>query len=216
MVRRLLLPAIVALAVAVCTIGLLYGRVRIEGDRELRTAEALSASGKTEQAIVHARRAAEWYAPGAPHVPAAYDKLVALARLSESRSDSSTALLAWQAVRHAALSSRWARVAYDDKLVQANAAIARIAARSPSAATIAAPPPEELRDSLAEGLARDVHPRTPWVMVLLAGFMLMAGGVGWFLRNGFDAEKLVWSRAKWGIILAAVGAASWAVGVWLA
>ena len=216
LVRRVALPALVALALVVVTVALLVGRVNIEGQRELRTAESLSAAGKTELAILHARRAAEWYAPGAPHVPAAYQKLVALARLSESRGDPASALLAWRAVRHAALSSRWAVVSYADELQQANASIARLASRSSTSASIGAPPVEELQGNLAEGLSRDVHPRTSWVAVMLLGFAMLAGGAGYAVQRGATGQGYSWLQARWALAVAAAGAVAWALGVWFA
>ncbi len=216
LLRRVVVPALVALAMVAVTAALLVGRARIEAQRELRTAEALAAGGKTDEAIVHARRAAEWYTPGDPHVSDAYQKLIALARMSESRGDPASALLAWRAVRHAVLSSRWAVIAYDGELAQANAAIARLAASSGAPASIGAPPADELQQSLADGLLRNVHPRTGWVLVMLLGFALLAGGAGYATQRGAGNQGYRWSLVRWPLLVAAAGAVAWALGIWFA
>lgn len=216
MLRRIAVPAVLATLLTAGTFGLLVGRVRIEGQKELRTAESLAAAGKTELAIVHARRAAEWYVPGAEHVPAAYQKLIALARLSEARGDPASALLAWRAVRHAALSSRWAGSSHEPDLQLANVSIARLAARVTTAPAIGAPTAEELQQTLADELARDVHPRTGWVAVMLCGFMTLAGGAWHAARRGATQGGYAWASVRWGLMAAGIGAVAWSLGVWFA
>jgi hypothetical protein len=81
----------------------------------------------------------------------------------------------------------------------------------------AAEPNAEIRADELQKLKRHEPPRTPWVVVLSAGFVILAVGLGLSARQlGGVAGKLEWSRAKGGIMLAGVGAVLWLVAVWRA
>ncbi len=195
--------------------GLLTARVVQEGERELRMAEALSATGKLEAAVVHARQSALWFAPGAPHVPAAYAKMISIARLAEGRGDIKTALFAWQAVRTSALSTRWVLVPHQDELAVANASIARLAAKTPAGGGAQTQDPGEVQQKLHMLLARKDRPRLPWVVTLLAGFASLCVGfihLGW---KGIPGEGgLQPKRLRFGAIAVVVGLVAWVLALW--
>ena len=64
--------ALIGLVIAAATV-----RVVLAGEREIKDSTAALRAGDPHAAALHARRAAGWYAPGAPHVRVAYDRLIA-------------------------------------------------------------------------------------------------------------------------------------------
>jgi hypothetical protein len=192
-------------------------RALVEGERELRAAEVSFAAGDLEQAAVRARRAATWYLPGAPHVPAAYRRLVSVAGAAEGRGDARTALFAWHCVRSAALSSRWATVPHRQQLALANASIARLASKQPRPAGAGDASDADVEREMRRVLAQEQFPRAPWVAVMLAGFAAMILGLGHAARRGFDAQGAPrWTLMRAGAAVAAAGLAAWAAGIWFA
>jgi hypothetical protein len=204
--------AIVCAAAAMLTMHAL-----VEGQRELRASGTSLTAGDLEQAVTRARRAASWYVPGAAHVPSAYERLMGIARVAEGRSDVRTALFAWQAVRSAALSTRWITVPHASELAIANASIARLSAKMPRPQGAAERTDIEMeRDAIAR-LARQEHPLVPWVIVLLAGFGMITGGLAQFGLRAIDLDgTLAWKRVRPGLVVAAVGAIAWIVSLWQA
>lgn len=208
----------VALVIAVIsgTTAALVTRAIVEGEREYRASGTLLANGELEQAIVRARLSASWYVPGAAHVPAAYERLIGIAKVAEGKGDTRLALLAWQGVRTASLSSRWIVVPHERERVMADVSIARLSAKLPSAPGAERSEPEIERELLL-ALGRQEHPFAPWVIVLLSGFGLVTAGFATLGMKGLSAEgKLDWRKAQWGIWMAAAGIAAWAIGLWRA
>jgi hypothetical protein len=82
-------------------------RVVWAGEREIAASTDALKGGDADAAIVHARAAAYWYAPGAPHVRVAYERLFALAEEAEKRRLWATALFAYRAVISASASTTW-------------------------------------------------------------------------------------------------------------
>jgi hypothetical protein len=214
-IRSLAAKGLIAFGLLAAAGGMLTARVLHQGELELRSADALAASGNLEEAVVHARKSASFFAPGAPHVPAAYARLIAVARLAEGRGDTQTALFAWQAVRTSALSTRWVVVPHKDELAVANASIARLSAKQPALHGSATQDPAEVQQKLHMLLARQDQPRMPWVFTLLAGFLALSVGfvhMGW---KGFvDKDGFQPSRLRIGALLAAIGTAAWALSLW--
>ncbi|MBI5535509.1 MAG: hypothetical protein HY898_22455 [Deltaproteobacteria bacterium] len=215
-------PRIVArislvIAVVSAVAAMLTMHALVEGQRELRASGTSLAAGDLEQAVIRARRAASWYVPGAAHVPSAYERMMGVARVAEGRGDPKTALFAWQAVRSAALSTRWVTVPHAKELAIANASIARLSSKMPRPQGAAERSDIETeRDTLAR-LSRQEHPFVPWVIVLLVGFGMIAGGMTQFgLRAVGPDGALAWKRAQIGLIVAGVGAAAWIVALWQA
>ena len=117
------------------------------GRSELEAADRAAAAADWLEAISHARAAAEAVAPGSPWPERACARLEAIGRDAEARGDQTTALLAYGALRSAAIATRvplfgsgpWRDRADDD--------LARVAAsyRDPSVPHVAA---AEMRDAL--------------------------------------------------------------------
>lgn len=192
-------------------------RVIIAGEREIVASTAALRAGDPHEAALRARRAAGYYAPGAPHVRVAYERLIALASKAESVGDRETALFAWQGVRSAALETRWIVTPHAADLERANAAIARMQAGQERPLGTRTEPVKVIeRDALMD-LSRDEAPRTPWVIALVAGFALWASGALLFVRRGVTSTgQLVWSRAYFALALTGIGALVWALAIWQA
>lgn len=200
-------------AIVVAVLGAATGRVVYSGDNELAASTAALDAGDPREAIVRARRAAGWYAPGAPHVRVAYERLAALARAAEEHKRDDLALMAWHAVRSASIETRWLVAPHADDRELAEREIARLQAKVPGQvapdATIAAAQLQKLR--------RHAPPQTPWVVALLMGFAMLAGGLGLAARQAADAGgRVVLARAKLGLAIAAAGAGLWLLALWQA
>jgi len=103
------------------------------GEREMLESERAFDAGRLELAVLHARRAATAYVPGARHVASAYDRLRAVARGAERERDVALARSAWGAVRAAAIESRHLWQPHPEALRQADAELARLSGRAPAA-----------------------------------------------------------------------------------
>lgn len=201
------------LAVVITVLGVATARVVYSGEAEIVASNAALDAGDAREAIVRARRAARWYAPGAPHVRVAYDRLIALAEASELNRRDDLALLAWRGVRVAVIETRWVVPSHPEHLDRANAEIARIVAKVPQSAA----PDALIRAEELQKLRRHEPPRTLWVASLVLGFALLAVGLFvWGRQVAAAGGKLAWDRAKLGLVLTAVGAALWLVAVWRA
>ena len=213
--RRIAAHGLVLLGVVAGAGGLLTARVLQQGELELRSAEALAATGNLEEATVHARQSASWFVPGAPHVPAAYAQLIAIARLAEGRGDAKTALFAWHAVRTSALSTRWVLVPHKDELAIADASIARLSAKQPAPHGAATRDPAEIQQKMHALLARNDRPRIPWVFTMLGGFVALTAGLlhmGW--KGLGDRKHLAFGPLRVGAILTIAGLTAWALALW--
>ena len=154
--------AIAGLLVAAVTL-----RVVSAGEREIAASTAALRNGDARGAAEHARRAAGWYAPGAPHVRVAYERLVALATTAEGLGERELALFAWRGVRTAALETRWLITPHDADLARANRAIARLEAASPRPPGTRTEPPAVIERRQLEALLADESPRTGWIVALV-------------------------------------------------
>ncbi len=201
------------LAVIVTLLGVATARVVMSGEAELLASNAALDVGDPREAIVRARRAARWYAPGAPHVAVAYDRLIALAEASEKARRDDLALLAWRGVRVAVIETRWLFTPHPEHLARANEEIARIVAKDPQAAE----PDALLRAEELQKLLRHEPPRAHFMVLLGAGFVLLAVGLGVWARQVAGAGgRAQWGQAKLGMALTVVGAALWLLSVWRA
>jgi hypothetical protein len=208
-----------AVAVAICLGALLTrvfwdGRAALaEGDAAHRRAAGLSgdaARQEEEEAIRRWRRAARWYAPGAPHVAAAYDRLRALASSSE---DPELALVAWRAIRSSSLATRSFYTPFEDRLGEANRHIATLMAASDTATGSR----EEKRAFHLALLERDEAPSVFWSIFAVLGFFTWVGGGFWFAFRGVTAEdRLDRRQAATAGVLVVLGMAVWMVSLYQA
>jgi hypothetical protein len=199
----------VALLLALLAAAVLVARVIGDGEEQMRQSDAAFDRGDVRSAAQHARRAAVLYVPGAPHVDAAYARLLAIAAGAEAAGQRETAQVAWRAMRGAALETRHLFIPRAALLEQANKNLARL---SGSEVAPAAPGPAATR--ARRGLERDHAPVGSWVIVWIVGFALAASGFVAMALGGVSREGAVsaW-RARAGIAISLLGVACWTLAV---
>lgn len=219
--RRPALQAIItalwALAAAGLVVGAATARVVYSGEKEIALSTAGLKAGDAHAAAEHARRAAGWYAPGAPHVRVAYQRLLALGTAAEGLGDRDTALFAFRAVRTASIETRWILAPHDDDRIRADRAIARIEAEAPRAPGMRTEPPASVMREQLEALARDEAPATAWVVGLVVGALAWAIGAAMLARTAVGATgAFAWRRALPALVVTAAGVALWLLSIWRA
>jgi len=196
-----------ALAVAVLALLVMTLRAVREGEAAMVESDTAFHRGDLGPAVLHARRAALAYAPGAPHTRVALARLRAVAIGSEGAGDAATARLAWGAIRGAALGARHLTTPYAAELEEANGALARLAAPAGE------PDPgvrERAAKAAGEALRRVPGPTPFGSMVLVFGAVLSAIGLFLVGARGFTREgTLIPKGLLVGLLVFAVGAACW-------
>ena len=189
-------------------------RVILEGESELSASDAAFDRGELSSALDHARRGATLYAPGAPHVERAYERMTALARGAEAAGQPKLSFLAWQAIRSAALESRHVFLPRQAELLRANENLARLEALSRDSAGSDRP------KNQAQALSRlnaDDAPAPAWIAVLGAGFLLALAGLSLLSFHGLSRTgKVSFLRGRLGLLLFAIGAACWTLAAYRA
>jgi hypothetical protein len=158
MLRLLTVPALVLVAVvAIVTV-----REVAIGRAEVSLADAAVQKSDWPEAIGHARAAAEALVPGSPWPEQGWRRLEAIGHDAEARGDDETALIAYGAMRAAAMATRAPGSGWAGRKSQAEEALARVAGanRDPTG-------PRVMPDSMLEAL-RDQAPPGPWMLVALA------------------------------------------------
>lgn len=212
----LLRGAQIAIAVGVIVAAVTF-RVVAAGEREIALSTAALRAGDPHEAALRARRAAGYYAPGAPHVRVAYERLLALAAKAESAGDLKTALFAWQGVRTAALETRWIVTPHEADLERANAAIARLEAGQQRPPGTRTEPAAVIERAELEALARDEAPHVPWVIALVIGFIAWTAGAVMIVRRGVTSTgQFVSQRTGAAIAVTAAGVLIWLLAIWRA
>ena len=211
-VRAAQIAALVGLVVGAASL-----RVIIAGEREIEESTRALRAGDPHDAALHARRAAGWYAPGAPHVRVAYERLIAPATAAEGLGHRDTALYAWNGVRTAAIETRWIVTPHEDDLERANQAIARISAAAPRPPGTRIEPAATIERAQLETLARNESPRTGWVVTLVLAFAAWIGGAVWLARRAVTPTgRIAWDRAAPGLGVTVLGIAAWLLALWRA
>lgn len=206
-----------AIAIAGLVVGAATARVVYSGEREIAASTAALRAGDPHAATEHARRAAGWYAPGAPHVRVAYQRLLALGTTAEGLGDREAALYAFRAIHIAATETRWLFVPHEADLATADRAIARISAAAPRPPGTRTEPPAKIEREQLDALVRDEAPTTAWVVALVGGVAAWIVGSLWIVRRGLTAVgRLDLGRALPGIVAAAAGIALWLLAIWRA
>ena len=194
--------------------GVFSARVVLEGESELSASDAAFDRGELAGALDHARRGATLYAPGAPHVERAYERMNALALGAEAAGQPKIAFLAWQAMRSAELESRHVWLPRQAELERANQNLARLEALSRDS------PGSDRGKTQSQALTRlsaDDAPDPAWIAVLGAGFLLSLAGLSLFAFRGLNRTgKLSFARARLGLLLFAIGAACWTLAAYKA
>ena len=215
--RSLVAHGLIGLGIVLGCMGLLTTRTLQRGRTELRVARGHLAASRLTLAVDHGRAAACAYVPTARHVSGAYELLVDVARKAEGQADSATALMAWQAIRTCALSTRWLEVVHRDELAVANASIARLMAAKPPPPGAAAQEQGQRQLDLHTALARRDYPRAVWTGTWLASFFVTAAGfvyLGW--RGLGPRGKPLTRDFRIGLVLVLAGVALWVVSLWQA
>jgi hypothetical protein len=212
-VRRLASAAVIAGA----CLGVVVTRAVWEGRGALAAGDAAMERGDVEEAIARWRRAARWYAPGAPHVGRAYDRLEGLARSAEERGDRRLALEAWQAIRSSLRATRSFYAPHGGRAAEADD---RIAAHMAALEDPALDPGKTEAERAAWHralLARDEAPRVGWGLLAVLGFAAWVGGGLLFAWRGVTAEDRLDARqaARAGLLVAA-GVLAWLLGLAMA
>jgi hypothetical protein len=198
----------------VLTLAALTARIVADGEAALAKSDAAFDKGDLRDAILYARRAAVLYAPGAPHVSAAYARLRAIALGAEATKDFDIARQAWGATRAAALETKHFTTPRALDLARANASLARLASSGGAGGAGAIDAP---REKMSQALARDDAPQAAWVVVLGAGFVLFAAGLFTLVNAGVSREGEVSRRGvAVSAALAFVGVVLWTVAVYQA
>jgi len=210
MLRRIALFCLGVVAVGAA----LTARVVLDGQAELRKSDAAFDQGELRPALEHARQSATLYAPGAPHVDRAYERMIAIALGAESAGQPKLAFQAWQAVRSAALESRHLWITHARELERANQNLARLEVLARSAN---AEESSKLQLQAEARLAADSAPDPAWIAALGSGFLLALAGLGVFSFQGVDRTGRVSpGRAQLGLLLFVIGAALWAFAAYKA
>jgi hypothetical protein len=212
---RSLLPRLALVGFFVVLIGAaLTARIVLEGQSELGASDAAFDRGDLLPSLEHARRSATLYAPGAPHVARAYERLIAIATGAEAAGQSKVAFLAWQAVRSAALESRHVWLPEQANLDRANQNLARLETLAREASDA------DLSRTQARALSRldaDDAPAPAWIALLGFGFLLALAGLGLCAFRGLEPSgKLSLARTRLGLLLFAIGAACWTLAAYKA
>lgn len=184
-------------AIVVAGIAALALRVVIEGKSALAKGDEAAAAGRFPDAIAAWEAAARWYLPLAPHVDAAYDRLRDLAKSKKS-------IIAWRAIRTAALATRGPWQPHERDLAEANAAIAELAAADPERAPIGGTDPVAHAAYQTAGLAASTRPS------LGSSFLAIAGIACWLAGMAALIRRPTWVRGA----VAAGGVLAWAVGLY--
>lgn len=150
-------------------------------------------------------------------MPAAYARLLHIARTAEANNDRDAALFAWRAMRSAAEQTAWLVQPHGYELALANRAIARLTSEasrpllSPDESTTQA----ERRMQVL--LARRDAPRTGAVVLVVAGLWSSVLGLGWLAWRGVTPEgRLRWPEARFPMVVGLLGLVLYAVSLWLA
>jgi len=180
MTRVLVVVALVVVAlVTIVTV-----REVAMGRAEVSLCDAAVQKSDWPEAIGHARAAAEALVPGSPWPEQGWMRLEAIGHDAEARGDDETALLAYGAMRAAALATRAPGSGWARRRSQSEEALARVAdaSRDPTG-------PHVTSDSMLEAL-RDRAPPAPWLLLALAASAIATlGALGRLAWLGDAATK---------------------------
>ncbi len=194
---------------------LLTFRAVRDGTREMEQSDLAFNQGEVKSAVLHARRAAIAYAPGAPHVRAAYERMLAAAEGAEAAGDLELARYGFGAVRGAALETRHIWTPHQADLEHADRALARLQALALTQATNPEARRESLERAYEELKHRDSDP--VWVAILGLGFALSVAGLALTGFRGVSPDgKLSLRRALLGLVIIGIGISCWTLAVYQA
>lgn len=182
--RRLLRGAAIAGAILLAV----AGRVIVGSAMELERGDEAMAGGDPEEARMHWRRAAGWYAPGNPYGVRALERLEQMAEEAAEAGATDEAVLAWRSIRSAILGARGLTTPHADRLARANERIATLMLQQEHAAMDSDRSDSELREAYATLLAAPPGPGVGGALLALLGFLLWVGGAFRMSQRAFDDE----------------------------
>lgn len=166
-------------------------------------AMADTAAGKSDwpMAISHARAAAEALAPGSPWPERGWQRLEAVGHDAEVRGDDAVALLAYGAMRSAAMATRGPLSGWATRRAQADDGLARVGAsvRDPTG-------PRATLETMNDALHADEPPALWRLYAVTASAVALLGGLG---RLAWSGEAAAGTRVAQA--LAAAGLVAYAV-----
>ena len=189
-----------ALTVASIVVIATVRELAIGRDADL-AADAAAAKSDWPEAIGRARAAAEAFVPGSPWPERGLRKLASIGHDAEARGDDPTALLAYGAMRTAALETRAAGVTNSRWRLDAEDGLARVAASSKDASV-----PRVSTETMLAALRDDAAPGGGWLAALAASSVAMIGGLARLAIAGDDGRG---ARVAQGV--AAVGFVGYAI-----
>ena len=194
---RMARAAAAAALVVVAASAVLTVREVAVGQAEVTAADAAAERSSWGEAIVHARAAAEALVPGSPWPARGWSRLEAIGHDAEARGDDATAMLAYGAMRSAALATRAPGSGSDRWRSKAEDALVRVASYRKE---VGAPttPAASMLDAL-----HDTEPPATGTLALLAlAGVAMLGGLA----------RLAWVKGERAAqVVAAVGFIAYAV-----
>ncbi|HXX69973.1 MAG TPA: hypothetical protein VEK07_22525 [Polyangiaceae bacterium] len=196
-------------AMTLASVAVLASREATLGHEQLAAADRDAARGDWPDAIAHARAAARAQLPGSPWPARAARRLGELAHQAELRGDDDTALMAYGALRAAALSARAIGSNEASWRGAAEEGVARIAARrggSGSATVPGVPEPEDHAASVRAALGTEDSPPTRTLAGLNAAAIAMVGALSYLALGGPNPPWRAAARALFagGLLIHAV------------
>jgi hypothetical protein len=164
--------AVLAGIVVVAVVGIVTAREVTAGRDEVAAADVASQRSDWAEAIVHARAAAETVAPGNPWPERGRLRLEAIGHDAEARGDDATALLAYGAMRAAALATRAPGTGSDRWRQKAEEGLARVASARRDVAA-----PQAAAGAMLDALHDNEPPGTWTLAALAAAGLAMLGGL---------------------------------------
>jgi hypothetical protein len=194
--------AALAALVVVAATAVLTGRELAVGQAEVTAADAAAARSDWGEAVVHARAAAEALVPGSPWPARGWGRLEAIGHDAEARGDDATAMLAYGAMRSAALATRAPGSGSDRWRAKADDALARVASYRDVSYRQQVGAPPATAASMLDALRETEPPPTGTLALLALSGVAMLGGLA----------RLAWAGGERAAqVLAAIGFVAYAV-----
>lgn len=192
-------------------------RAVTEGERQILETDAAIRRQDWSEATTHARASAAWYVPGAPHVGAAYARLLHIARTTEANNDREAALFAWRAMRASAEQTAWLIQPHQHEIDLANGAIARLSADAARPMQSRDETDAQADKRMRQLLARREAPRGTAVALVVAGLWASVLGLALLALRGLTPEG-TWhrERARLPAALSLLGLVLYVASLWLA
>lgn len=192
-----------ALVVLTLVLGAFTLRAVIGGEAEVAESTAALDRGDVQGAIDHARAAALYYVPAAPHVRVAYARLLAIGEEAERRRDWDLALLAFRSVTTASQSTRWVVAPREEDALVAESAAMRVEQKRAGNQSLPEPPGRE-----------PVRASSPLRFCLPGAFVALLAGLVFTLRRGLDESGRLGLRAAApGIFVTMLGTALYVIAL---